>query len=1206
MTTFFISLLKLLKQHLALCKVLGILMLLFASVALTEVLAQTEEIECLTVEEPEPESEPSFCRDLINYFPNPDDPTTTPPSSLVIYINVHFILDSNGQGNFTPTNEVFGHTGLTYAEALRTIANDRLANLTQYSLKPQGVTNPTNPDSGIRYEFYTEPNNQNDLYGGIWFWNNQEFYDNFTANSSSGIHISLNQTLGQYTGKVLNIWIGEGQDANIQNSAYGSPVSGVVMEDAYSHFLLTQGNLFSTARIFRHEMGHVLGLGHPYNCNGNFCGSVDLDVFEECNSPNDPPDNCSSSSTGPGSQCDPIESPSNNMLGNNYDMNSLTDCQIGYVYATALKYFYGYTNLEKCEISEPDRIIATGKDVDWRVTKHLRGNVIIEPGARLHIYCDVFMPKNSTITVKPGGELYIYEGIQITKSCEENWQGIIVEGDPDQHQDFDFPNNGFFRYQGYVSIYGAKISDADKGIDIKPGGIVRAFDTHFFKNVISAHFRPYTYIDPVNGNLVNNKSNFEKCNFSTGFTINKPLVGYVNLESVYGIDFLNCDFWGDGSDEDAYGIYSIDANFSVFSDNDCNITDFNNCEDKSSIRDLKFGIYALNGASTNSFKADRTRFIHNRYGIYSVSVDYTSITRNYFVPNYSPISEGVALYNGTGFTIQENIFTEGGFNATTIGLRISDSGADDNLVKNNIFKNDLDYANLANGINRGFLDLPSGLLYECNEHTNNDRDISVTGSATISDIRLPAAGSLGIKTQQGSFNLPAGNTFSYNNTISPSDINDDVSPMLLYFYNQFAANEEPIDISPNIFTFPVSDEINSCEKIFGGDEHYFTNLQINTFKSHYYQNKIVADSLKSIYYTKIDGGNTSSLLNEIESADEASSSELQDSLIGISPYLSYEVLSAYINRTDLWEDQKMMQVIEGNPDIFKRTDFIDNLLQREIPFDSLLLDSLKNLQFIATPRTILESDFASHNGIKTEMLNYLTQSILLDTTSTDVDSLEYWLNERNNLTSKMDIVDLYIQQGKLTEATSYLDSIPVSLVLSQNEVLIYDDYKAVKDLIISIFNDKRYLDALDSTELSQLYDLADEGVGRGSIQAQNILNYFYGASYFSDPIFPGVPPSFRQVRVTNSKSAIKVGIVAFPNPSRGIVNFAIEMPQKVGFGEIQVFDVNGDLKYSQKVVAKDKTVIWNTSDLPAGLYFYKLYTDNKSNETAVRKLVLIK
>jgi hypothetical protein len=118
---------------------------------------------------------------------------------------------------------------------------------------------------------------------------------------------------------------------------------------------------------------------------------------------------------------------------------ALTECQIGRIqhfFADLRPSFerfpdgQGGFNAERpvCQPVEEDLVIPAGAAITWKGNRELRSGVVVQPGARLSITCELGLPASAQIVVEPGGELVI-DGARLYTPCPDApWAGITAAG----------------------------------------------------------------------------------------------------------------------------------------------------------------------------------------------------------------------------------------------------------------------------------------------------------------------------------------------------------------------------------------------------------------------------------------------------------------------------------------------------------------------------------------------------------------------------------------------------------------------------------------------------------------------------------------------------------------------------------------------------------------------------------------------------------
>ena len=290
------------------------------------------------------------------------------------------------------------------------------------------------------------------------------------------------------------------------------------------------------------EMYHVLGVDHLSPLQAH---TVHFDI----------------ANTGDGCNDTPISMESVNLTGCNFNAGrcALSQCQIGKMYQVLNSANSGYERFlvgyhpdgspmfsmteTNCNIVDADIVVPSGADVLWAGPKSLRSNVIIEPGAKLTITCDIGLPENAHITVKPQGHLVV-DGARLYNNCDGTfWEGIVVEGQPFGG---DVPGQ-----QGYCQLRpGTTIEDANIGVRCESGfqtsgsgGIVQALLATFLNCQEHAVKIVNDGNTPPGSNAPTGDANhFSACRFIVDGSYQSSMAEFtslVHLQSVQGVSF----FW---------------------------------------------------------------------------------------------------------------------------------------------------------------------------------------------------------------------------------------------------------------------------------------------------------------------------------------------------------------------------------------------------------------------------------------------------------------------------------------------------------------------------------------------------------------------------------------------------------------------------------------------------------------------------------------
>jgi hypothetical protein len=125
-----------------------------------------------------------------------------------------------------------------------------------------------------------------------------------------------------------------------------------------------------------------------------------------------------------------------------------------------------------------------------------------------------------------------------------------------------------------------------------------------------------------------------------------------------------------------------------------------------------------------------------------------------------------------------------------------------------------------------------------------------------------------------------------------------------------------------------------------------------------------------------------------------------------------------------------------------------------------------------------------------------------------------------------------------------------------------------------------------------------------AVLANNILNFTQQAQRFSIPLLPTPKP--KRAGNTDEENAVSLSenrVSAHPNPANHWVAFDYKLSNTGTKAMLAVTDGNGKLVWQEKLKESEGQVIWNTTDIPAGKYFYTLYIGGEGPESGLVVIV---
>lgn len=852
----------------------------------------------------------------------------------------------------------------------------------------------------------------------------------------------------------------------------------------------------------------------------------------------------------------------------------------------------------------PDQETIT-ENATWDDNRYFAEGIIIEPGVTLIIQNgNLFFSENANIIIKPTGKL-ILDNTLLTGICEQTWRGIEVWGNRSLSQ---YDSQGNLANQGQLFMNKSVIENAINAVELwhpnyydETGGIIFADSSSFINNAKSIHAVHYKNFNPVYPtHELNYCGRFTYCNFE----INENYLGdatfykHVDLYDVNGINFEACNFSVakdvEGVDQWNIGIASYDAGFSAVGI--CQ-TATQPCQDyvNSTFTGFYQAVYACNHLNTYTFRLNNTDFSNNTYGVNMSAIHAASILNSNFQIGTNNTDYNIGCLNAdaigiyselcSGFAIEENNFSkwpeapEGIY----LGIWINNTNATDEVYKN--YFSGLSYANYSEGHNWEEYNTFKGLAYFCNENQDNYADFYVG----INEGKIG-----GIQSLQGDINHVTGNTFTQNG--ARWHFYNGGNHLVGYFYCDTCQNEIPDYPSKTNFVMIDGERIeNTCPSHYGGNPGPGVLLSIQARQEAelaYANNLTYYNNVESLYENLVDGGSTETELTSVQNAQPEDMWDLRAQLLGDSPHLSMVVLKEVADRTDVFTDAALFDILAANPDELKKDELIKYLEDKENPLPEYMIDILVQVAEGTTYKTVLQEQMAMYNRNKTRAANDMIRNILSDSI-TDYNSLRNWLDNLGGLNADRQIIASYIAQENYTDALSLANMLPELYAMEGIDLIEQGYYLDILDLYFDLNQSGNNFYQLDSSNINLLFMIADSSNGIAGIQAKSILeaNGIYHTT--NCPCLDSTTAFKRGVINPNTlTTAYGLKVTVKPNPANQWASFEYTLPNGHLNGTITISSAIGEEVKVLSVSGQQGQILWDTREIPTGVYFYVLKAGN--------------
>jgi hypothetical protein len=483
-----------------------------------------------------------------------------------------------------------------------------------------------------------------------------------------------------------------------------------------------------------------------------------------------------------------------------------------------------------------------------------------------------------------------------------------------------------------------------------------------------------------------------------------------------------------------------------------------------------------------------------------------------------------------------------------------------------------------------------GLEIKCNDFALCEYDIAVTQEDEN-------ATGLGIKYEQGqNGNLtihPGGNIFTINPP-HPEESNyyNPFSEEIKYWYHKYddGYNIEPIEHTP----FPqVDPEKVIADWTYNPDLSCPSNLSsvgsIEDLKSEMIMAETKVDSTEQVLTTLIDGGDTPTLNNEVQTSTPDEAIELRNELLSESPYLSDTVMISAVQKENVLPPVMITEVLTANPQSAKSNRVMEEVDNRVNPLSDDQITNIEQGWFVQSAKEALEAKLAGHKADKYRAMYSIIRYYKNDTANpASQDSIVKVLKNENRPWAKYDLAFYYFNAYDTLNSDNLMDSIPILFDLTTAELNQYNLYSDYYDIVRELKIQGKSIIQIDSSQKQTLYSIYNNAKGGLKAYVRNALIVADTLTYNEPYIFP--VPGLKSNRVimkpvvdSKNEELFKV----YPNPARTyvIVEYKDEIPSENIM--VELIDAKGKIVGSYYFKGKSYTII-PVKHLSNGIYFIKL------------------
>lgn len=932
---------------------------------------------------------------------------------------------------------------------------------------------------------------------------------------------------------------------------YPNCFTGVILPENYEQLIgqgfNDQGGLGSghfmarispNSRIIQHEMGHALGLLHTFQ------GSTGIN--ERARRQNSTEDDCDCNCLISGDFiCDTPADPGYNTPNSNGLPASVAgDCTYNYIQ----DYFDDCG--DKVELT--DGVIESNV-MSYTVQKSC--DVTLTAGQIRFIRSRVnSSPRLQRAITTPPDPFEMISSIESPTTWDSN-----MEFNNDVYVNSDLTiNNAIIQFTpGHGLIVAPNVT-----LDIRASTLRDYIGTTCYASDVTTRF--WSGIKIVDGNssdqnsiIIANSSSIINAKYgliSTGQQVINGAIHYTNfINTDVALDISNpiCNAWAEGIDVS----YTNPEYFELL-EGGIEDTDYiiNLNTDKFVIR----GNSVIDGNNTNKEFAIISNNVNLRVENSEIKevvkgIEYTSSTPtgcSVRTTEFSKVTQGINLNNPLGsnlitkcdFIITETLlstttrhavrstnltdfeFSENTVNATGATELIEGFSINSNLSSSDIYNlvkgNNLVATNKSIRSSGDHGDGITGITFLCNEFDATNWDLEAKDDIAKYQAFMEPDG-LEINF------FSAGNKFNYT-PFGGTTVFDDwfyqgitpVDPPLIadYYHNPANANEEPLNRTTTIFTIPTSND--KCDEIPQPTPPIIITDRV---KDKLMDLQSDEDDILDAFDTVLDGGNTTSVINVIQTTSSTNPDYVLTVIENNEPFLSIPAATVLLDNSDYFTEAQITDVLVSNPQVVY-DDYIQYLVFQSNSFSQANTYSIQQaMQSDNSARKTLEAKLSHirseiHKEIR-YLLTYWETNDLDYTFQSDV--YAYYDDFINNTKA----IELQLVQGNTSQAQIMLVGLDKYRGYSDSRDQEINKYVELKQLEIDLINNNQSWSDISQTQRAVLFNIADNAYGLASALANNIRYINFGLDLnllsFDDDY---TPITFKQFSTRSSENESNVTV----------------------------------------------------------------------------------
>jgi hypothetical protein len=363
-----------------------------------------------------------------------------------------------------------------------------------------------------------------------------------------------------------------------------------------------------------------------------------------------------------------------------------------------------------------------------------------------------------------------------------------------------------------------------------------------------------------------------------------------------------------------------------------------------------------------------------------------------------------------------------------------------------------------------------------------------------------------------------------------------------------------------------------------------------------YRGILLTNTTSSIITEKwTDGGNID-LGDVVKTTAPWDAYQQFNELMGMSPYISEEVLISMINNP-VFTALMVKLVCVANPQASRNDAVLNALSNRNPPMPAEYIDDILAERDSYSPldelRANAGADYHLLRTIQKEIVAWYRNDSILGTNPAYYDSLVNFLSTMPGLTDKYELALTYMEFGDFGSMQNILDNIPFSFELSEIENQEHIHTIIAFGIAQTILEEELMPGQLTQNQIDDLTDILEHGIAYTHEMALALLKWNNHRFAFEEFILDYTPQQQRKVK--RSKKTSEPNLEVFPNPARDYFTLIYKVPEtNKGYPVILITDITGRVIHRIDAQSYSGDVLVDATNFVSGVYSVSLITaDNR-------------